>query len=93
MTRPVTAAEVANRPHTKITKFPLAFYTDHCERDLPAPPPVAETKTHVWLDMLHPDFQELIDDAKHYADADGPDGAPHVTRAAKAFLRVVESWT
>lgn len=84
---------MTNATPTKITKFPLAFYADHCERELPAPPPVAENKTHGWLDMHHPDFQELVNDAKHYADGDGPDDARDVTRAAKAFLRVVESWT
>ena len=71
-------------------RIPRAFYDDHEERQLPTPPAIRETKRHVWIDPTHPDMAELLDDAKFYADPWGPDGAPHVTRAAKAMLAALK---
>lgn len=69
-----------------IIRIPRSFYDDHLDRDLPAPPPVRETKRHVWIETTHPDMEELVNDAEFYADPWGPDEAPQVVAAAKLML-------
>lgn len=69
-------------------EIPFAFYRDHVERDLPAPPILANIgKHHIQIDACHWDFDELVNDAKHYAHLNGPDCCPEVVRAAKAMLQ------
>ena len=48
----------------KITK---TFYEDHIMRDLPAPPVVKKTKSHIWIDATSEHLSELLDDADYYA--------------------------
>ena len=52
-----------------IIKIPYGFYEDHVARDLPAPTPVKETKTHLWIDTHDPNFAELVSDARFYAES------------------------
>lgn len=47
----------------KITK---TFYQDHLQRDLPAPPIVKETKSHIWIDADSEHLAALLDDAEAY---------------------------
>ena len=51
-----------------IIRIPRKFYDDHVERDLEAPEPVRENSRSVWIDTDHPDFAELVSDAKYYAE-------------------------
>ena len=66
-------------------RIPRTFYDDHQWRDLPTPPPMRETKRHVWIDPEHPDTPELVSDASYYADPYGPE-TPGLRRAARATL-------
>lgn len=50
-------------------RIPKVFYTDHIERDLPAPPIVKETKQHYFIDGAdNADLQELYCDARYYSE-------------------------
>jgi len=68
-----------------------AFYDDHTlDRDLPAPPVLRQNAKHYWVDNAHPDFTELIDDARFYTHPHGPRGSygnARYTNAALALLR------
>ena len=75
-----------------IVRIPTLFYDDHVfGRELPAPPPIKTTKQHIWIDTKHPDFAELMHDAKHYADPQGWGLGVWTTygRAARALLVAV----
>ena len=70
----------------KITK---RFYQDHCERDLPAPDVVKETKNHFFIDATENEaMAELRSDAWFYADGN-IDGHDHLVRSAVALLHVI----
>lgn len=56
------------------TRIPTAFYDDHTQRDLPAPPVMWKTTRHYVIDADHPDASELLEDAEFYSDVDGPIG-------------------
>lgn len=76
---------------TKIIRIPRRFWDDHIDRELPAPPEVRETTRYVWVNTMHPDFQEVVKDAEHYVACRGPDGMDPVWVAhARAFLKAVE---
>lgn len=62
-----TASRLLYDSFMAIKRIPSGFYDDHINRSLPAPPPVKETKNSVWIDTAHPDYSELLDDAKWYA--------------------------
>jgi uncharacterized protein (DUF4415 family) len=73
-----------------LVRIPITFYIDHADRGLATPDAVRETKRHVWIDVRDPALGELVDDAKHYAHADGPDQCPEsITRGAKNLLRAL----
>jgi hypothetical protein len=72
-------------------QIPKSFYMDHCERDLPAPPVIWEDSRQIAIDACHWDFDELVNDAKHYAHIYGPDSCPEIVRAAKAMLKCLRS--
>ena len=79
----------------KITK---KFYEDHIMRDLPAPPVVKKTKSHIWIDATSEHLSELLDDADYYADPRtyshakfGSDLAALV-KSAQATKRAIENY-
>lgn len=50
-------------------RIPAGFFRDHEERECePFCEPVKRTKTHVWLRPDDPGLDELLSDARHYAD-------------------------
>lgn len=52
--------------------IPARFYDDHSERDLPTPVALNRSGTKVTIDLNDPATPELLADALHYADRDGP---------------------
>lgn len=48
-------------------KIPTRFYDDHCERDLPAPAILKETKSNYWIDADSEHLAELLSDADAYS--------------------------
>jgi hypothetical protein len=70
--------------------IPKRFYDDHVERDLPAPPVLYTTARLYVIAGDDPTLAELLDDARFYADADGPDEQPRgLKTAARALLHAV----
>lgn len=73
-----------------LLRIPVRFLEDSDERGLDTPHLVKRVRKDVWLirrdDPLLP---ALVSDAQFYADRWGPDGAPHITRAAKALLKAL----
>ena len=49
-----------------LVKIPKAFYDDHSDRALEAPPVVKTTKRHYVIETGHPDFPELCNDTYYY---------------------------
>jgi hypothetical protein len=76
-----------------LIRIPLKFYRDHFERELPTPVPLKQTARYVWIDTNDPAFDELVDDAEHYAHRWGPDGCPDMVAAAKSLLRIINKRT
>lgn len=72
-------------------RIPRRFYEDHQFRELPTPPPVKETKRHVWIDPAHPDVPELLSDARFHASEamymDPP--RPGLASSARATVRAL----
>lgn len=57
----------------KTIKVPAAFYDDHAGRELPTPRELGRTKRHITISAHRtPALLELLADARHYADPDGP---------------------
>lgn len=56
-----------NKSGNIIKKVPPRFYWDHVSRDLPAGEVVSETKSYVRVALSQDEYEELLDDAKHYA--------------------------
>tara|TARA_R100001086_G_scaffold221416_1_gene138547 strand:+ start:2252 stop:2521 length:270 start_codon:yes stop_codon:yes gene_type:complete len=79
----------------KITK---TFYEDHIMRDLPAPPVVKKTKSHIWIDATSEHLSELLDDADYYADPESYGRAEFgshlaaLIKSAKATKRAIENY-
>jgi hypothetical protein len=78
----------------RITKM---FYFDHVERDLPAPPIVKETKSHIWIDATSTHLNELWSDASFYADSHSFDvefgsSLAALVRSAKATEKAITSY-
>ena len=67
--------------------IPVRFLTDSEERGFDVPLLVRRVRAHVWtIRRDDPHLRGLISDAQFYTDEFGPDGAPHIRRAAKALL-------
>ena len=52
-------------------RLPRLFFDDHCDRlagEVPLPEPVQESGRFVWVNRDDPGMEDLISDAKHYAD-------------------------
>ena len=76
---------------SKTYEITKRFYQDHCERDLPAPDVVKETKNHFFIDATENEaMAQLRSDAWFYADGNVDDGK-HLVRSAIALLRVIGS--
>jgi len=78
----------------KITKM---FYLDHVERDLPTPPIVKETNSHIWIDATSEHLNELWADASFYADSHSFDtefgsNLAALVRSAKATEKAITSY-
>lgn len=56
-------------------KLPKAFIDDHMERELPTPEILVTTRRH-YIVADDENMPELWADARHYADANGPDQLP-----------------
>lgn len=68
-------------------RIPQAFLIDHEERDLPTP--AYDTRgRHFIIDTNDAAFDELVSDAKHYAN-DGTDADRWIVSAAKALLKAI----
>jgi len=75
---------------TLLVRIPKRFFDDHRDRDLPIPAVVKFTQKHYWINSADPAIEELLDDARFYADPDGPDLQPEgLANAARALLRAI----
>lgn len=71
-------------------QIPVRFLTDSEERGFDVPLLVKRVRDHVWLIRRNdPHLAGLISDAQFYTDQFGPDGAPQISRAAKALLKAL----
>jgi hypothetical protein len=71
-------------------RIPTRFFNDHSERDLPTPQIIGHKSGGYLICSDDPALPELIDDAKYYADVNGPDAAPAGLKgAAKALLKAL----
>ena len=76
-------------------RVPAKFYDDHDDRACePECTPVRRTSRFVWLAPDDPGLDELLDDAKHYADPDqfGEWGRENsgIVRSAAATVKAIE---
>ncbi len=69
-----------------VVRIPKRFMIDHMERDLPSPTIVRETKANYFVHAAGPEFDELVSDARHYADPTATDCEPWLRLAARALL-------
>ena len=72
-----------------LRRLPKSFFDDHCQRFETFPIVHDESARFVWVDDADPYWDNLIADARHYADVYGPDAAPQMVRAAKRLLECV----
>jgi hypothetical protein len=71
-------------------RIPKRFFDDHEERALPSPDIIKQNKTAYWIVDEGEGYDELLDDAKYYADSYGPDdNCGNIKRAAIALLKAV----
>ena len=73
-----------------IVDLPPVFYDDHVARELPAGRELKRTKRLVTVQLSLADFDELMNDAEHYAHADGPsgyDGETGLRASARATIK------
>jgi hypothetical protein len=75
----------------ELIKLPKVFFDDHDERSLPSPEVVKTTKPHYWVRRDDPALAELLSDAEHYCDPNGPDaeGLGGLKRSAKATVKAI----
>lgn len=79
----------------KVVRIPKAFFIHHCDRDLPAPEVVKETKHHFWIRADDPEMHELRSDAEYYLDIASNNGWTDqkymfgLLRSAKATLAAI----
>lgn len=76
-------------------RIPAAFFRDHEDRECePFCEPVKRTRQHVWLRRDDPGLDELLSDARHYADEWGPDAIGDgggLKRSAVATVKAIEA--
>jgi hypothetical protein len=72
-----------------LVRVPQTFLTDHIERDLPSPEIIRETKAHYFIRSDDPEMEELLSDARHYADSSATDCHPGLRLAARALLKAL----
>jgi hypothetical protein len=81
------------RPRKPVVEIKIPngwFLVDHRERALPTPAVLRENKKHAWIAGNDPALGELVDDARHYAHANGPDQCPTgLITSARALLRAL----
>jgi len=76
----------------KAIAIPRRFYDDHVERDLPAPPIIKDTRRGYIIDGDSEHLDELLNDARFYADPYGPDRQPPgLKKAAKSLVWHLEN--
>lgn len=83
----------AGEPAPTLYRLPPVFYDDHVARALPAGELVRRTSRHVFVELDAAAFDELVSDARYYADEMGDagfDGHGLVT-SARATLRALEA--
>lgn len=75
----------------RLVRLPWAFFQDHQDRDLPTPEPVRWNKKSVWVSLDDPNLDELLDDARYYADkstrSGWDEGALRYVYAAERLLK------
>lgn len=79
-----------------VIRVPAKFFDDHEERECePFCTPIKRTGRFVWLYWNDEGLNELLDDARHYADEDGgPDayeGSAAMRRSATATVAAIEN--
>jgi hypothetical protein len=77
----------------RLIRVPRTFFLDHEERDCePYCEPVKRSSRFVWLRPDDPGLDELLDDARHYAEPDmfGADYGSLV-RSARATVKAIEA--
>lgn len=86
---------IAELKATLPVRVPAAFFSDHEERECePFCEPVKRTRQHVWLRPDDPGLDELLSDARHYADEWGPDAIGDgggLKRSAAATVKAIEA--
>lgn len=70
-------------------RIPKRFFVDHWERDLPTPKILKETSSHYYIDAKDEALDELISDAKHYADPRATDAEQWLRNSASALLKAL----
>jgi phenylpropionate dioxygenase-like ring-hydroxylating dioxygenase large terminal subunit len=80
----------------QLVRVPAKFYDDHDERGCePFCNPVKRSSRFVWLRLDDEGLDELLDDAKHYADVDhwGEWGSENRSecRSAAATVKAIET--
>jgi hypothetical protein len=78
-------------------KVPACFYDDHDSRELPTPREISRTSRTVTVAVSDPNLAELLNDAEHYADRDGPTAADPeyagLRKSARATVRAIKKLT
>lgn len=78
-----------------LVRVPAKFFDDHEERECePFCEPVKRSSRYVWLLPSDPGLDELLSDAKHYADEWGPDEVGDdggLKRSAAATVKAIEA--
>jgi hypothetical protein len=77
----------------ELIRLPKSFFDDHDERGLPCPEVIKTTKPHYWVAPDDPVLAELLSDAEHYCDPNGPDaeGLGGLKRSAKATVKAIQA--
>jgi hypothetical protein len=78
----------------QLVRVPAAFFRDHDERDCePYCEPVKKSSRYVWLRLDDPGLDELLDDARHYADPTWvmESGYFGLKRSAVATVKAIET--
>jgi phenylpropionate dioxygenase-like ring-hydroxylating dioxygenase large terminal subunit len=88
---------IPKQPSAEATvRVPAKFFGDHEERDCePYCTPVKRSSRFVWLRPNDPGLDELLDDARHYAEPDqfgewGRENKGYV-RSAAATVKAIET--
>lgn len=83
--------------HTKnrirTVTIPRAFYSDHKDRDLPTPIATHCERTFLTIPLHGRETDELLADALHYADKDGPayqSGNPGLASSARSTVNAIQ---